>query len=156
MGIAFSSVALLPTFTGPAFFGLDEMHLIAHGMAKHVIRLFTPIRTNMYVLDQDFASNYPFDIGRMLAKAGEDMKASQSSIPRTHFDGVWEDILKRSGRAVDRLDFVLYVVPTLVIPRMNSARTARRAKTIMNQLIKACHLCLQWEIQPEDVVLIKR
>ncbi|CAO3593785.1 unnamed protein product [Absidia cylindrospora] len=86
------------------------------------------------------------------------MKASRSSIPRKHFDEKWDDIIARNrGRAVDDLDFLLYVVPTLLIPKMNSTRSsaAHTAKEVLNNLIIACHLCIRWTVEKEDLEFIK-
>lgn len=84
------------------------------------------------------------------------MLASQTTIPRTHFDGNWRNALTGSARGVDRLDFLLYIVPTLLIPRMNSSRTAEEPKRLLNQVIKACHLCMQWKIDTDELEFIER
>jgi hypothetical protein len=121
------------------------------------MKLFDPLNKNDFVIDQHV--NYPLEIGpKMLEKAGEDMAASKSLIPRSHFDGSWDNVVAKTGRGVDRLDFLLYVTPTLLIPRMKSGRTSdvTEPKKIMNQLIIACHLCLQWNISQEERALILR
>jgi hypothetical protein len=89
--------------------------------------------------------------------AGEDMSASRRYIPRMHFNGKWDNLMaRRGGRAVDYMDFLLYVVPTLLIPRMNSDRIAQPTKTIMNNLIIACHLSTRWDITHEDISFVSR
>jgi hypothetical protein len=135
---------------------LDEFHLFAHGTSKHIIRLFEWGTKNVYKYDQ-YTTNYPFDIGRgMLEMAGQDMEASRRTIPRTHFDGNWKNPLNGTPRGVDRLDFLLYIVPTLLIPRISPGRDGEPVKTIMNKLVIACHLALQWKIEPGELVLIER
>jgi hypothetical protein len=151
-----SPISYIPTFNGGAFFSLDEFHLLCHGLSKHLIRLFEKKSTNLYIIDQH-CTTYPFETdGNMLKHASQDMESSRSKIPRTHFDGNWKNVLGGHARGVDRLDFVLYVVPTLLIPRLQPGRTGERIRTVMNNLIIACHLALQLEITSEEIGLIKR
>jgi hypothetical protein len=119
------------------------------------MRLFEKKTMNVYWLDGYV--QYPFDVGAdMLEMAGKDMEASKATIPAAHFDGNWCNVVDRNGRGVDRLDFLLYVVPTLLIPRLNADRTARHIKTILNQLVIACHICLQWEITEDERKLVRQ
>ncbi|CAO3599561.1 unnamed protein product [Absidia cylindrospora] len=53
-------VALLPSFQGPSFYGLDEMHLLALGLFNHMVELFKPIRNNIYVFDKAHCLDCPF------------------------------------------------------------------------------------------------
>jgi hypothetical protein len=82
-----------------------------------------------------------------LVDVGADMVRSRSGIPLQHFDGNWGNIIDRSNaRAVDWLVFLLYVVPTLLIPQLVS----KDAKKALNNLIMACHISLRWEVRPGD------
>lgn len=55
---------------------------------------------------------------------------------------------KKDGvRAVDWLDFLLYVVPTLVVPYLPSTS----AKKALLALVKGCALALQWRLT-EDLL----
>ncbi len=48
-------------------------------------------------------------------------------------------------RAVDWLDFLLYIIPTLVTPYLPS-RTVQKA---VLSLVKGCSLALQWDLTDE-------
>ncbi|SAM03223.1 hypothetical protein, partial, partial [Absidia glauca] len=122
-GISPSAVAHLNTFSGGHFFGLDEMHCIGYGLGKMLFAMFQPIKKNLYVTSKDkrkylAARDYPFDLGDLeLTKVGEAMALSKPDIPVGHFDGNWDDIVKYpNARAVDWINFVLFVVPTLLAP----------------------------------------
>jgi hypothetical protein len=143
----------MDVFRGPYFMGLDEMHLFGLRISEHIKRLFTPINNNLYIPNELPAKKYPFYLdGVKLADAGKDMLLSRKGVPSGHFDGSWDDNVARSGRAVDKLDFLLYIVPTLLIPYI-SDKTARKA---LNCLVLAIHMCLQWEFTTADRKNIER
>ncbi|SAL96241.1 hypothetical protein, partial, partial [Absidia glauca] len=157
-GIAASAVASLNTFSGPHFFGLDEMHMIGHGLAKMLFTLFQPVKKNDMSNDRDkrrynTTFDYPFSLDDLEIKSvGNDMLLSRPNIPLSFFHGNWDNIEKhQSARAVDWMDFLLFVVPTLVIPSVHLSI----AREKLNNLIISVHLCLSWELSPSDILFIK-
>jgi hypothetical protein len=143
-------VPFYPHFYGPSFFGLDEMHLFGQNLAKRIRDYFVPSTSKFSVrVSRKPVRFYPFalDRGVTLGRVGDDMVRSRSGIPLQHFDGNWGNIVARSNaRAVGWLVFLLYVVPTLLIPQLVS----RDAKKALNNLIMACHISLRWEVRPGD------
>lgn len=137
-------------FMDAGFSGLDEMHLIGLNFTDLVMRLLSPVRRKEMVVDGQ-EGVYPFLLsGRALEKCGECMMASRSSIPRKHFDGDWDNIIRRSnGRAVN---WLLYAVPTLIIPFLTNVAV----KPVLNNLIKAIHLALQRKTRTGDINLMER
>ena len=142
--------AFLQTFNGPQFFGLDEMHFIGHGIARLAYRL----------LDKEFVSrdetrraNYPFQLeGTTLQDIGKAMDSSRKDIP-TAFQGGWYNIYKSNYcRAVDSLDFFLYVVPALACPRI----VREDAQAALMSAVTACSLALSWSIDHESLEEIER
>jgi hypothetical protein len=123
------------------------MHLFGLRIVEHVKRLFIPLQKNPYMPDDLADDAFPFCLnGVKLADAGQDMLRSRKHIPSDHFDGSWDDNVARSGRAVDKLDFLLYVVPTLLIPHVRKIES-RRA---LNCLVMAIHMSLRWEFSTND------
>ncbi|KAI8329664.1 hypothetical protein BC941DRAFT_518632 [Chlamydoabsidia padenii] len=87
--------------------GLDEMHLFGHGHGKLVYN----------IMNGDFddqQSIFKLGNGVTMAMVGQAMVNSRSNVPSS-FSGNWTDIKKHHSyfRAVDWLDFLLYVFLTL-------------------------------------------
>lgn len=90
---------------------------------------------------------YPFFISRRnLVSIGESIARSRKYIP-TSFQGSFDNIMAKTEgtRAVDWLDFLLYIVPTLVVPYLPN-RTVQKA---VLSLVKGCALALQWDLTEE-------
>ncbi|SAM00093.1 hypothetical protein [Absidia glauca] len=159
LGIRASAVASLPTFTGVHFFGLDEMHLLGHGLAKMLFALVLPVKTNKMASRQDKAfpdvpANYPFCSANtnLLQNVGKDMLSSKPDIPLSFFNGNWDNIEQhQSARAVDWMDFLLFVVPTLIIPSLYHPKAREKLKN----LIISIHLSLHWQLHASDVQFIE-
>jgi hypothetical protein len=134
------------------------MHLICLGLSKHFVELFTPFDKNPYTSSKARKSTYAFAVpNNALVKAGENMLSSRTRIPTTHFNGNWKNIIQRSGRAIDWLDFILYIVPTLLIPKIDNDSSLRRdAKECLYDLVIACHLLQKWCVTKEDVEFIRK
>ncbi|KAI8098863.1 uncharacterized protein BX664DRAFT_254329, partial [Halteromyces radiatus] len=150
-------VTFLNTFEGPSFFGLEEMHLLGHGLTKQLKDLFGSPNVNEMIPDRNVAGGawktFPFFLdGIKLVNVGEAMLSSRCNIPSEVFGGNWDDIFARKGRAVDWMDFLLFVVPTLILPHMLD----KKAQEVMHDMLLACHLCLRWEIRPYDLSFIRR
>ncbi|OAD65483.1 C2H2-type zinc finger transcription factor [Phycomyces blakesleeanus NRRL 1555(-)] len=143
----------LSTFSGSSFFALDELHLIARGIGKLVYDLITVTltkETKFYYTHPDNTLNtteYPFHIPRAdLVTIGNCITSSQKYIP-TSFQGSFDNIFAKidGTHAVDWLDFLLYLVPTLVVPYLPN----RAVKTALLSLVKGCALALQWTLTSE-------
>ncbi|OAD76898.1 hypothetical protein PHYBLDRAFT_165396 [Phycomyces blakesleeanus NRRL 1555(-)] len=143
----------LSTFSGSSFFALDELHLIARGIGKLVYDLITVTltkETKFYYTHPDNTLNtteYPFHIQRAdLVTIGNCITSSRKYIP-TSFQGSFDNVFaKIDGTcAVDWLDFLLYLVPTLVVPYLPN----RAVKTALLSLMKGCVLALQWTLTSE-------
>ncbi|OAD77052.1 C2H2-type zinc finger transcription factor [Phycomyces blakesleeanus NRRL 1555(-)] len=143
----------LSTFSGSLFFALDELHLIARGIGKLVYDLITVTltkETKFYYTHPDNTLNttkYPFHILRAdLVTIGNCITSSRKYIP-TSFQGSFDNIFVKidSTCAVDWLNFLLYLVPTLVVPYLPN----RAVKTALLSLVKGCALALQWTLTSE-------
>ncbi|SAM02685.1 hypothetical protein, partial, partial [Absidia glauca] len=136
--------------------GRNALHRLWLG--QNVVRNVSAYQKNLYVTSKDkrkylAARDYPFDLGDLeLTKVGEAMALSKPDIPVGHFDGNWDDIVKYpNARAVDWINFVLFVVPTLLAPSLHYSNT----REILNNLIIAMHLCLSWKVDQEDRIFIQ-
>jgi hypothetical protein len=60
------------------------------------------------------------------------------------FEGSFEDIIGNTEgvRAVDWLDFLLYVVPTWVVPLIEGTA----CKKALLSLVRGCSIALQWDL----------
>ncbi|OAD80872.1 hypothetical protein PHYBLDRAFT_138425 [Phycomyces blakesleeanus NRRL 1555(-)] len=143
----------LSTFSGSSFFALDELHLIARGIGKLMYDLITVTltkETKFYYTHPDNTLNtteYPFHIPRTdLVTIGNCITSLQKYIP-TSFQGSFDNIFANidGTRIVDWLDFLLYLVPTLVMPYLPN----RAVKTALLSLVKGCALALQWTLTSE-------
>ncbi|OAD66599.1 C2H2-type zinc finger transcription factor [Phycomyces blakesleeanus NRRL 1555(-)] len=143
----------LSTFSGSSFFALDELHLIARGIGKLVYDLIIVTltkETKFYYTHPDNTLNtteYPFHIPRAdLVTIGNCITSSQKYIP-TSFQGSFDNVFAKidGTRAVNWLDFLLFLVPTLVVPYLPN----RAVKTALLSLVKGCALALQWTLTSE-------
>ncbi|KAI8969555.1 hypothetical protein BDB01DRAFT_732242 [Pilobolus umbonatus] len=147
-----SIFSLLPTFNGSSFFGLDEMHLLGQGMGRFLVELIVEVNKsprNSHILHgvKDGASNmdgYTFKVDHQkLAAAGKMIEESRRKIP-VSFQGSWDNLISRTSgaRAIDFLDFLLYVVPTLIVPLFED----KNVRLALLKLVRGCAIALQWEL----------
>ncbi|OAD71018.1 hypothetical protein PHYBLDRAFT_148233 [Phycomyces blakesleeanus NRRL 1555(-)] len=151
--------ARLPTFTGSSFYGLDEMHLIGHGIGKLVHKLIvlsntTTSTNNYYPRTADgsllLKDRYTFSLQKKdVLSAGQCIELSRSKIP-VSFQGSWDNLmLKTEGtRAIDYIDLLLYVVPTLLVPLFTKVATQKA----LLALVRGCSISLQWNLNEELIV----
>ncbi|KAL0086416.1 hypothetical protein J3Q64DRAFT_1834229 [Phycomyces blakesleeanus] len=150
--------ARLPTFSGSCFYGLDEMHLIGHGIGKLIYKLVVLSNTESleayWPKSEDgshfLKDRYTFSLKESDVKlAGRQIQYSRSNIP-VSFQGSWDNIIdKREGvRAIDYIDFLLYVISTLLVP-LFTRQTTRKA---LLALVKGCSICLQWNLNENMIV----
>ena len=142
----------LSSFNGSTFFGLDEMHLIARGIGKLVYDLTTTTISKdhpFYFDTSDAFSTYPFYITASdLNVIGTCITNSRKFIP-VSFQGSFQNVIQsiEGMRAVDWLDYLLYIVPTIVVPCLPN-EDSRKA---MLALVRGCALALQWELNEQDI-----
>ncbi|KAI9327116.1 hypothetical protein BD770DRAFT_334516 [Pilaira anomala] len=142
----------LPSFASSSFYGLDELHLFGQGIAKFIRLLIVKVNqaplenTTVFGKSSDGSfnmSNYTFKLSKkQLEDVGDCIEASRGKIP-VSFQGSWDNLVKKidGARAVDFLDFLLYVVPTLIVPLFTKVEV-RRALLF---LVRGCAIGLQWE-----------
>lgn len=137
------------------------MHLIGGGISKLVYELITvdlntatKKKSKFFHVNNDLSRNvndYPFFIPKQdLLTVGECLTDSRKRIP-VSFQGGWENIFKKNEgtRMVDYIDFLLYAVPTIIVPKIKKEET----RIALLSLSKGCNLALQWTI---DDAMIKR
>ncbi|SAM01866.1 hypothetical protein [Absidia glauca] len=103
---------MIPGFSGPFFFGLDELHLIGMGLCKQLYLLFRDNYDgeNEFKLSKSLTWWKQFEV---------DLEASRPTIPMSEFHGSFRvPWSKYSTRAVDWIDLVRYVFPALVVPSL--------------------------------------
>jgi hypothetical protein len=129
------------------------MHLIARGIGKHIYDLImVDITKNsiFYYTNTDSTVNstqYPFYISKTnLLAIGSCISQSRKFIP-TSFQGSFDDVIRGidGTRAVDWLDFLLYIVPTVVVPCLST----ESCKQAVLALVRGCSIALQWELTHE-------
>ncbi|KAF7728886.1 hypothetical protein EC973_005281 [Apophysomyces ossiformis] len=77
----------------------------------------------------------------------EEMEGSRKDIP-TAFQGKWRSLVGAARpRAVDWINFLLYVVPTLVITRIRTVE----ARNATIALVRGCQLALSYELSQDNV-----
>lgn len=141
---------MLPSFSGSSFYGLDEMHLLGQGIGRFIYDIIVKVNktndTSYYAKKQNIFNKdgYTFKVPKaQLDLVGACITSSRASIP-VSFQGSWDNLIEKTdgARAIDFLDFLLYVVPTLLVPLF--PRTAVRKALIM--LSRGCAIALQWEL----------
>lgn len=146
----------LPSFLGPSFHGLDEMHLFTN-VAKLLFDMISPV-TNKKFKYNGKESTYPFLFNH--SKHGPLIKASvnssRSSIP-PNFHGSFHGVDMSQGtrgqyRSVDWLDWLRYILPNLITPVLND----RRAAEALDSLVYAITLAMQWKITEKQIKIIEK
>ena len=101
--------------------------------------------------------DYSFDLNvssgrstRFFEKIDEYVNNSRKTVP-TSFEGNWERT-KGHNRAVDWLDFLLYILPTIVIQHLKHTE----AKDALMNLVYGCSIALQWSISKSEVNKMNR
>ncbi|KAJ1912845.1 hypothetical protein H4219_005447, partial [Mycoemilia scoparia] len=129
----------LTLFSGPQFFGLEELHLFGHGVARTLWKIFKGEFGN---------TNRMRLANNQISIISKSMKKSRAQIPTT-FYGIEKDIEIHSGyfRGVDWLDFLIYIVPSLVLEFLSDDLDKRA----IAHLVKGCSLALKWEISKPEI-----
>ena len=68
------------------------------------------------------------------------------------------DVTKRSGhaRAVDWIDIIMYVFPTIVVEQLRKKQTSDEAIKAFMSLIQAITMSLSWSISDAEITKIKK
>jgi hypothetical protein len=142
----------LPTFSGVPFFFLDEMHCIAKNIGTLVYSLIDPGHFNKFKGDNEsMYSDYLFafkdnvDITTIMQDINNMIVAARPTIP-TNFQGTW-DKMPSFYRAIDFLDYLLYIIPSIVIPLLKF----EDAKKALMDLVSGCSIALQWRITSREL-----
>lgn len=142
------------SFTGIEFFGLDEMHLISN-MTKQIYRMLTPMDRKKYIPENLNENDNPFLLSHQAFTLIEQgMNDSRRRIPLA-FSGCFKGITEKSTksyRSVDWIDFLVYVIPTLVVPLLVHIPTQKAVLA----LVRACTFALQWNITESEIDEIHR
>ncbi|SAM04433.1 hypothetical protein [Absidia glauca] len=118
-------LASLKSFNGPVTFGLDELHLLGHGLCKQVLDLITGITTKKGDL---FLTNVK--VQGLFA----DMENSRCGIPAS-FDGSFRTPhSKYTTRSVDYLALISYVVPALFVAELRTAEAKHALLSVVKFL----------------------
>ena len=138
------------------------MHLLGHGIGKLIHKLIvlsnTTTTVSRYYVKNAVGSylkdRYTFSLKkRDILLAGKCIELSRSKIP-VSFQGSWDNLLHKTdgARAIDYIDFLLYVVPTLLVPLFAKAAT-RKA---LLALVKGCAIALQWDLNEAMIVEMEK
>ena len=144
----------LPAFSDAFFFFGDELHMLGHGMGHLIHKLIDPETNDFYKAVG--SSTYSFEVDSVysarefISKVGEWINASKVTFP-TAFDHSFD---RRKGyyRAVDWRQFLLYIVPTMIVPRLLHAETQ---KALM-KLVYAVSISLQKSISERELTDMKK
>lgn len=148
-------VSSLPTFSGTPFFLGDEMHLIGRGISTLVYNLLNPQKNEKFKTCSIVNSaNYTFQLSsdnkNIFGVIDSRVNNSRVDIPSA-FEGTWSSSVGIS-RAVDYLDFLLYIVPTIMIPLIKNDH----CKSVLMNLVDGCSIALQWRISAADIVKMRK
>ncbi|OAD73079.1 hypothetical protein PHYBLDRAFT_169335 [Phycomyces blakesleeanus NRRL 1555(-)] len=145
--------------TSTAFFGLDEMHLLGHGTGQQLyVALggkFCPTINDsgrnahgIHLQDRLKHHRYPFALDVSLEDINIAICASRANIP-ANFTGMWRSLKELNGKrkTVDWIDFLLFVVPTIVINHFVFDRT----KAAVMKIVTACRIAQQWRITAANI-----
>ncbi|KAG2211979.1 hypothetical protein INT45_014171 [Circinella minor] len=138
--------AKLKSFHAPFFFGLDEMHLFGCNIGPSLWAMVT---------NQSLLAPYYLNKSQRTAISNA-IQISRPTWPGI-FDGRITDVVKstKDTRAVDYIDSLLYVFPTIIIDQLEDNNCPTEAISALASLVKACALSLSWEITSTDIVVIE-
>ncbi|OAD74367.1 hypothetical protein PHYBLDRAFT_144816 [Phycomyces blakesleeanus NRRL 1555(-)] len=133
----------LPTLTSPAFFGLNKMHLLRHDIGKQLYKALG----EKFQISPEIADN-----ADQLNQIDRSITKYRADIPAI-FTGSWWLLKKTTGqqKAVNWLDFLLFVVPTVVVKNFVLAKT----RNAVQDLVKACTIAQQWKVTEREVNIME-
>ena len=119
--------------------------------------IIKPSKNNYYAKNAEgvvLKDRYTFSLPkRDILSVGTCIELSRSKIP-VSFQGSWSNLIlsTEGARAIDYIDFLLYVVPTLLVPLFNKVAT-RKA---LLALVKGCSIALQWDLDENLIVEMEK
>lgn len=152
---------MLATCRGPSFWGLEEMHLIGHGLAKHLFQMVSggdSAKTSKYRPSDEekkTTANWPFTFhvhSNDLKAIGKLMPECRSTVPTT-FNFSFEDLFNGyvANRACDWQDVLFQIFPTMIVPLFTNEEAAGPVLA----LIRACKVLLQWRVTERDLINVE-
>ncbi|OAD70093.1 hypothetical protein PHYBLDRAFT_148655 [Phycomyces blakesleeanus NRRL 1555(-)] len=163
-GGRYNAFAELPTLTCSAFFGQDEMHLLDHGTGHQLYQAlggkFCPGTAGlgrkshgMHLQERLQRLEYPFALDVSLDDIKKAVSTSRADI-LTAFASTWRSMKESNGKrkAIDWMDFLLFIVPTVVIDHLYFAD----AKQTVRDLVLACSIVQQWSITASNIVAVEQ
>ncbi|KAG2214991.1 hypothetical protein INT46_010802 [Mucor plumbeus] len=152
-----SIFAGLDIFKGPLTFQIEELHTISRGGGFLLYAMLTVdnSKTTKYYhkMDPDLEDyereTYPFFVDkRTMEEIGQQIEETRKYLPVT-FEGSFLDMIKqtRGTRAVDYNDFMLYIVPTLIVSKIRT----RAAQQAITKLVRGCSIALQRKLSVDDL-----
>lgn len=144
----------LPSFTTIFYVGLDEFHLFSLNISCKIRDFLMGLCNTTLKLTK---SNYESIANNILEEA--------KHIPPI-FDGEFKDVFRNTSKArgVDYMVFLKYIVPTLVIEKLQQQQAKSRGVTdkekedlkeaiiALESISKACSIATQYSISEEELV----
>jgi hypothetical protein len=139
------------------------MHNLGQGIGRLMIKLIVDVnrhpnqKHSYYHKYEDGSANitgYTFKASfKDLESAGNMIQESRKLIP-TSFQGSWDNLIAKldGARAIDFMDFLLYVVPTLIVPVF----TRQKVKSALLDLVRGCSIALQWELTENLIIEMEK
>lgn len=139
------------------------MHNLGQGIGRFIIKLIVNVNRHpnqKHSYHHKFAdgstniSGYTFKAPfKDLEIAGNMIEESRKNIPIA-FRGSLDNLIAKldDARAIDFLDLLLYVVPTLMVPVF----TRQKVKTALLDLVRGCSIALQWELSENLIVEMEK
>jgi len=124
------------------------MHFLGHGVAQQFWRLICG------EFQSDGDEQHVFALRALQPETiGQLIEESRGTIP-VAFQGTWKNVAKysRRYRAVDWIDFLMHVAPTVILDNLKHEDTKRAAFS----LLRACSIALQWHLTEDDIRQIER
>ncbi|KAL0081971.1 hypothetical protein J3Q64DRAFT_1837308 [Phycomyces blakesleeanus] len=103
---------ILSSFTGTCFFGLNELHLWGQNISKHLWAIVTDNRQKKSDISNPLFLRKPYRV-----TLGKKLLLAQALSNHHSKDGSFLNMATSAsyGRAVDYIDFLMFVVPTLLV-----------------------------------------
>lgn len=129
------------------------MHLLGQGIGRFILELIVAVNKSpdsqhiFHYTSEDGTPNtagYTFKAKyQELLQAGRLIETSRGNVP-VSFQGSWDNLIlsTKGARAIDFLDFLLYVVPTLLVPLFKETKV----RTALLNLVRGCAIALQWKL----------
>ncbi|KAI7858186.1 hypothetical protein BDC45DRAFT_414060, partial [Circinella umbellata] len=132
--------AELKSFSGPFFFGLDELHLIGANLGPLLWKMFNKDSNSVFRLSKKKNDT----LGRCLEESIKTLPSTFTGRP-----------IGSSYLAVDWVDIVIFIIPTIVTELLEQSRCERNAISCLLGLVEAYSITLSWEVTNEDITKVQ-